>query len=50
MKWKEGTIDMRVFAKTDMGRAREVNQDFYHVSSDLPGVKLCILADRHGRI
>ena len=39
---------MKVFAKTDMGKAREVNQDFYHVYSDIPGLKLCILADRNG--
>ena len=39
---------MRVFAKSDVGKERETNQDFYHVSSDLAGVKLCILADGMG--
>ena len=42
---------MRVFAKTDVGKAREMNQDFYYVSNDgISSMQLCILADRYGRI
>ena len=41
---------MRVFARTDTGKARDTNQDCYYISSYLPGVKLCILADRNGWI
>ena len=39
---------MQIFARTDMGKAREVNQDFYYVSDNVSGIKLYILADRNG--
>ncbi len=38
---------MKIFAKTDIGKAREVNQDCYYVS---PKLNLYILADRYGWI
>ena len=39
---------MRAYAKTDIGKAREMNQDFYYVSEERNGMKLCILADGMG--
>lgn len=39
---------MRIFAKTDIGKVREMNQDFYFVSSDNEEPKLFILADGMG--
>ena len=39
---------MRAFAKTDIGKAREMNQDFIYVSRDINGMRLCILADGMG--
>ena len=41
---------MQSYAKTDIGRAREMNQDFFYVSEETNGMKLCILADGMGRI
>lgn len=39
---------MRAFAKTDIGKAREMNQDFIYVSEEINGMRLCILADGMG--
>lgn len=39
---------MRAYAKTDIGKAREMNQDFYYVSQEINGMRLCILADGMG--
>ena len=39
---------MRAYAKTDIGKAREMNQDFYYVSEETNGMRLCILADGMG--
>ena len=39
---------MRVYAKTDIGKAREMNQDFYYVSQLNENMQLCILADGMG--
>jgi len=39
---------MRAYAKTDIGKAREINQDFYYVSEEQNGMRLCILADGMG--
>lgn len=39
---------MLVFAKTDIGKAREMNQDFIYVSNNLEDIQLCILADGMG--
>ncbi|MBO4816323.1 MAG: Stp1/IreP family PP2C-type Ser/Thr phosphatase [Clostridia bacterium] len=39
---------MLVYAKTDIGKAREMNQDFIYVSNNLGDIKLCILADGMG--
>ncbi len=39
---------MRVYAKTDIGKAREMNQDFYYISQLNENMQLCILADGMG--
>ena len=41
---------MRTYAKTDIGKARDMNQDFIYTSKELEDMKLCILADGMGRI
>lgn len=42
---------MRILAKSDVGKARDMNQDFYYVSDlEKDEVKLYILADRNGRL
>jgi len=39
---------MKVFAKTDVGKARSTNEDFYYVSDEDESLKLYILADGMG--
>ena len=39
---------MRAFAKTDIGKAREMNQDFYYIATPEDPVRLYILADGMG--
>ena len=39
---------MKVFAKSDIGKAREMNQDSYYVSQPSPNVGLYIVADGMG--
>ena len=39
---------MQSYAKTDIGKAREMNQDFIYVSENMEDIKLCILADGMG--
>ena len=39
---------MLVYAKTDIGKAREMNQDFIYTSDNLEDMQLCILADGMG--
>lgn len=39
-----------VFAKTDIGKSRELNQDYYYISQDTDEPKIYILADGMGRI
>lgn len=39
---------MRVFAKTDLGKARDINQDYYYVSDQNDEIQLFILADGMG--
>lgn len=39
---------MKVFAKSDIGKARETNEDFYYVASSEDFLKLYILADGMG--
>ena len=39
---------MKVFAGTDIGKAREMNQDYYYVSRNSDEIKLCVLADGMG--
>ena len=39
---------MRVFAKTDLGKARDINEDFYYIASKDDEIKLYILADGMG--
>lgn len=39
---------MQIYAKTDIGKARDMNQDAYYVSENNENMKLCILADGMG--
>lgn len=39
---------MKVFAKSDIGKARDTNEDFYYISQDEDILKLYILADGMG--
>ncbi len=39
---------MRAYAMTDIGKAREMNQDCYYVSKETNNMRLCILADGMG--
>lgn len=39
---------MRAFAMTDIGKEREINEDYYYISEEKNGMKLCILADGMG--
>ena len=39
---------MRIFAKTDIGRERKINEDFYYISEPEDKIKLFILADGMG--
>lgn len=39
---------MKVFAKTDIGKARDTNEDFYYISDNEEALKLYILADGMG--
>ena len=39
---------MQVFAKSDIGRERQLNEDFYYASADTDKIKLFILADGMG--
>ena len=39
---------MRVFAKSDVGKAREINEDYYLVSEPTDEIKIFILADGMG--
>lgn len=43
--------EMRILAKSDIGKAREMNQDSYYISDlEKDEIKLYILADRNGWI
>ncbi|MGN1299273.1 MAG: Stp1/IreP family PP2C-type Ser/Thr phosphatase [Candidatus Scatovivens sp.] len=39
---------MRILAKSDIGKSRDMNQDYYYVSDVNSSPKLCILADGMG--
>ncbi len=39
---------MRIFAKSDIGKAREMNQDCFYISKPEDEIKLCIVADGMG--
>ena len=39
---------MKVVAKTDIGKSREMNQDYYYISNEEDKIKLYILADGMG--
>jgi serine/threonine protein phosphatase PrpC len=42
---------MRILAKSDVGKARDMNQDFFYISDlENDDIKLYILADRNGRL
>ena len=39
---------MRIYADTDIGMVRQINQDAYYISEENDNYKLCILADGMG--
>ena len=39
---------LRILAKSDIGKARDMNQDSFYVSKEEEDIKLCILADGMG--
>ena len=39
---------MRIFAKSDIGMAREKNEDYYYIPEKNEELNLCILADGMG--
>ena len=39
---------MKVFAKTDVGKVREMNQDYYYISNERDEIQVFILADGMG--
>ncbi len=41
---------MKSFAKTDVGKAREMNQDYYYIPTEESKLQIYILADGMGRI
>lgn len=41
---------MKFLAKSDKGRVREQNEDYYYVSEEQEQIKLYMLADRNGRL
>ena len=41
---------MKVFVKTDIGKARELNEDAYYIPETQEDLNLFILADGMGRI
>ena len=41
---------MKILAKSDKGRVREQNEDYYYVSENGENLKLYMLADRNGRL
>ena len=41
---------MEAFAKSDIGKAREMNQDYFYISSINDEIKVYILADGMRRI
>lgn len=41
---------MKSFAKTDVGKAREMNQDYYYIPTKESKLQIYILADGMGRI
>ncbi len=41
---------LMVFAKTDIGKLREINQDYYYISKENDKPQIYILADGMGRI
>jgi len=42
------SLVMKVFAKTDIGKARDINQDCYYASSDEDKIRVFIVADGMG--
>ena len=39
---------IKAYAKSDVGKVREMNQDYYYISNSLDEVQLYILADAMG--
>jgi len=47
-KFKVRGVNMRVFAKTDIGKARDVNEDYFYIPENNENIQLYILADGMG--
>ena len=47
-KRKRGENMIKAYAKSDIGRVREINQDYYYISNSLDEVQLYMLADGMG--
>ena len=45
---KRGENMIKAYAKTDIGKVREINQDYYYISNSLDEVQLYMLADGMG--
>ena len=41
---------IKAYAKSDIGKVREINQDDYYISESIDEVQLYMLADGMGRI
>lgn len=41
---------IKAYAKSDVGKVREMNQDYFYISDSLSDVQLYMLADGMGRI
>lgn len=41
---------IQAYAKSDKGKIREDNQDYYYISEQLNDIQLFLLADRNGWI
>ena len=47
-KGKRGENMIKAYAKSDIGKVREINQDYYYISNSLDEVQLYMLADGMG--
>ena len=47
---KRGEKMIKAYAKSDIGKVREINQDYYYISNSLDEVQLYMLADGMGAV